>query len=112
MADGKSLAMVPVTPVWAPSGRELFFRSFGSRDMMVVEVETEPTFNPGNPELLFVAPYYRPAGVGRGRPFDVAEDGRFLMIRESNTGQEAEPSSQILVVLNWHQELLERVPAP
>ena len=79
--------------------------------MMVVEVETEPTFNPGNPEVLFVAPY-RASGFGRGRPFDVAEDGRFLMIQESNTGQEAEPGSQILVVLNWHQELLERVPAP
>ena len=47
---------------------------------------------------------------GRGRPWDVAPDGRFLMIKESGTGQELQMAPQINVVLNWHQELLERAP--
>ena len=44
-------------PVWAPDGQELFFRRFGSYEMMVTTVETQPTFSPGNPEVLFAAPY-------------------------------------------------------
>jgi hypothetical protein len=37
-------------------------------------------------------------------------DGRFLMItRSGQTGEDA-PAAEVNVVLNWHQELLERVP--
>ena len=52
-----------ISPVWAPSGRELFFRG-SAFDMMAVAVETEPTLSPGNPEVLFAAPY-RAGAVGR-----------------------------------------------
>ena len=45
------------SPVWGPDGRELFFRAIGSSDMMVVAVDTEPTFDHGNPEFLFAGPY-------------------------------------------------------
>ena len=100
-----------VSPVWAPDGRELFFRGSVARDMMVVAVETEPTFNPGNPERLFAAPYLTNQ-FGRNRPWDVAPDGRFLMIRRSATGQEPQLAPQIVVVENWFQELAERVPLP
>ena len=77
--------------------------------MMVVAVETESAFNAGTPELLFAAPYLSGAPL-RTRPWDVAPDGRFLMVREGSVGQAASP--HINVVLNWQQELLERVPIP
>ena len=77
--------------------------------MMTVSVETEPTFRPGNPEVLFTAPYRRDV-PGRGRPWDVAEDGRFLMVREGATGETTTP--HMVVVKNWFQELTERVPVP
>ena len=36
-----------ISPVWAPSGRELFFRgNLSAFDMMAVAVETEPTLSP------------------------------------------------------------------
>ncbi len=76
---------------------------------MVVAVETDPTFSPGNPELLFAAPYRRSALL-QNRPWDLGEDGRFLMIKESATGQEPQLAPQIVVVENWFQELIERVP--
>ncbi len=38
-------------PLWGPEGRELFYWS--NAGLMAVPVETEPTFMPGNPELLF-----------------------------------------------------------
>ena len=60
-----------ISPLWAPGGRELFFRGTPGLDMMVVAMETEPTFSPGNPEVLFAAPY-RASFPDRARPFDVA----------------------------------------
>ena len=36
-------------PVWALDGRELFFRGGNRSNMMVVAVDTESTFSPGNP---------------------------------------------------------------
>ena len=41
--------------------------------------------------------------------WSIAPDGRFLLIKPS--AEEANPL-EIRVVLNWHQELLERVPVP
>ena len=85
---------------WAPDGRELFYLS-GNR-MMAVDIETEPGFIAGTPRVLFEAPF--PVSA----EFDITPDSqRFLMIQIG----EAEVS-QITVVLNWHQELLERVPIP
>ena len=97
------------SPVWGPSGEELFFRRRDTNDMMVVAVETESAFEAGTPEFLFAAPY-RSGGPLRTRPWDVAPDGRFLMVREGPVGQAANP--HIVVVQNWFQELTERVPNP
>ena len=47
-----------------------------------------------------------------GRNYDVAPDGRFLMVTTGDQTGEDATSPQISVVLNWHQELLERVPVP
>ncbi len=93
-----------VEPVWARSGRELFYRN-GDR-MMAVEITTEPSFSAVTPRLLFEGPYDPPAGTRAN--YDVSPDGqRFLMIKA--TEQEA-TSPQINVVLNWFEELKERVP--
>ena len=40
----------------------------------------------------------------------MAADGRFLMIKDSGSGQEAGGPSQINVVLNWTEELTRLVP--
>ena len=95
-----------VSPVWAPDGQELFFRSpgTGALDMMVAPVGTEPTFSPGNPEVLFAAPYRGPA-TNRARPWDVAPDGRFLMLRERDTSSPDEEPTQVVLVQNWFEEL-------
>ena len=97
-------------PVWAPDGRELFYRRTPDFAMMVAPVETEPTFRPRTPVVLFDAPNLLPAAGPRA--FDVAPDGqRFLMIKTGDaTSEDARP--QINIVENWHQELLERVPIP
>ena len=60
------------------------------------------------PQVLFEDSYRT---FGTGRSYDVAPDGRFLMI----TGSAQVPSSlrpRFNVVLNWFEELTERVPIP
>jgi serine/threonine protein kinase len=92
-------------PVWNPDGRELFYRN-GDR-MMAVNVRTRPGSAPGNPVLLFRGSY-DPTPITFPN-YDVAPDGqRFLMIKAPG---ESEGSGQIVVVLNWSDELKRLVPA-
>ena len=101
------------SPVWAPDGQELFFRRDGSLEMMVVDVEAEPTFRAGNPAVLFEAPYLLTSvGSGRTRTWDLANDGRFLMVKEIGSSDGTGAGRQITVVLNWFEELTELVPVP
>ena len=98
-------------PVWAPDGRELFYRRPDDLAMMVAPIETEPTFRPGNSEVLFEATDF-PVVTGPRR-FDIAPDGqRFLMIKEGRTTLEDAAPPQINVVLNWSEELKRLVPVP
>ena len=99
------------SPVWGHSGDELFFRGL-DRAMRVVPYEADTTFTPGVPEELFRAPYLFVQSDRAGRPFDLAPDGRFLMVRLPGQRSTDAPPPAITVVLNWRQELLERVPIP
>lgn len=92
-----------IWPAWGGEGVELFFNRIGSADMMVVRVDADPTFSPGNPEVLFEAPFLAQRAF-RGRPWDPAPDGRFLMVNDGGAeGQAGAP--HIVVVLNWFSEL-------
>ena len=42
-------------PVWSPDGRELFYRNGNA--LMVVDVDTEPTFTPSRPRELLTGSY-------------------------------------------------------
>ncbi len=90
-------------PVWSRNGKELFYRNGGK--MMVVPVQTEPTFKAEKPELLFEGSYlYSITNLTTN--YDVTPDGqRFVMIKEEQTAPE-----QIHVVLNWFEELKRLVP--
>jgi len=81
---------------WSRSGREIFYRQ-GRRMMSVsLELGSEPVF--GKPIRLFEEEYEY--GQGLSIPnYDVAPDGRFIMMRP-------EPNaSRLRVVLNWTEEL-------
>ena len=92
------------TPVWARSGRELFFRN-GDR-MMVVDVGTTPAFTAGRPRLLFTGAFIRRGNDAAS--YDVSPDGKsFVMI---NSGEDDRAAGQITAVFNWFEELKQRVP--
>ncbi len=96
-------------PRWGPDGSELFYRE--GESMMLVAIETEPTFLPGRPSVLFAGDYSR-----QGRPsYDVSPDGqRFLMLTSpenqetayENSGQDTE----LVIVDNWFEELRRLAP--
>jgi serine/threonine-protein kinase len=99
-------------PVWSRNGRELFYRS-GDR-MMAVEISSQRDsngafssgFSASVPRLLFEG-HYQYSGLVSS-DYDVSPDGqRFLMVQSS--GPEQIPT-QIRVVLNWLEELKQRVP--
>ena len=96
-------------PVWAPDGRQLFYRAEG--DVMAVTVQVDASFTAGNPEVI-VAWAYGIEDVGR--TYDIAPDGqRFLMIKEgAEAADSAARAAQIVLVQNWLQELERLVPTP
>jgi serine/threonine-protein kinase len=91
-------------PVWNPNGRELFYRT--ENKMMVVDISTQSSFSAGKPRVLFSEPYLPTPIIPAN--YDVSLDGqRFLMLKPIE--QEAAPT-QINVVLNWFEELKQKVP--
>jgi eukaryotic-like serine/threonine-protein kinase len=92
-------------PAWNLNGRELFYRS-GDK-MMAVQVTTQPSFSVGKPRLLFQGTYLTTPLTSPN--YDVSPDGqRFLMLKASDQTQLA--PTQINVVLNWFEELKQKVP--
>ena len=88
-------------PVWSRDGRELFYRN--GPQMMAVSIDVERGPMAGKPRLLFEGQYESRV---LDPSFDVAPDGRFLMIK---TPEELAPR-QLNVVLNWFEELERLVP--
>ena len=93
-----------IEPVWPRHGRQLFYRSGDA--MMAVDVSTQPTFSAGKPRRLFEKAYAR--SIAFWANYDVSADGkRLLMIKGDERGA---ATSEISVVVNWFDELKERVP--
>jgi serine/threonine-protein kinase len=91
-----------VEPVWSRDGKEIFYRN-GDK-LMAVSVQTRPAFSPGARRLL-IPTTAEPGAISRPN-FDVAPNGQqFLMVQSPQTGQ-----TQFNVVLNWTEELKQRVP--
>ena len=82
--------------MWSADGRELFYRN--GETMMVVTVDTGASFTAGTPETLFNGAY-------NNEIYDVAADGRFLMVRPAPDAT----ADRLQVVLNWVEELKARV---
>ena len=103
-----------VWPLWSPEGSELFYRpSVGSGRITLrsVDIVTEPAFAFSNEQTLPVEGFNV---VSWYRDYDVTPDGeRLLMVfpvDQPDSGEPARP--QINIVLNWFEELKDRVPVP
>ncbi|HEX2344785.1 MAG TPA: protein kinase [Vicinamibacterales bacterium] len=95
-------------PLWSPNGRELFFSSLDARQMMVVPVQYGKTLVAGPPQVLFKFAML-PILAG-SRPYDIAPDGRFLIIPTGQAEVAGSMAPEIVVVQNWFEELKRLVP--
>jgi serine/threonine-protein kinase len=90
--------------LWHPSGRQLFYRTFGTR-FYVVDVRLSPEFEAGRPRLLFEGPFIHIPGYC----VDISPDGeRFLTLHNP---QNFEPNPTLTVITNFFDELRRLVPA-
>ena len=86
-------------------------RRTGNRMMGVVVDTTGDFFTASAPRELFTGDYdldISAGGIGGHPNYDVAEDGRFLMVK--SLIERAEP--EIILVQNWFDELQRLVPTP
>ncbi len=87
------------SPVWSRDGKELFYRN--DRKMMAARIDSGPPLTAGKPRILFERRYehhWHPPN------YDVARDGRFLMIK---TPEELAPR-RVEVILNFDEEIKRR----
>jgi serine/threonine-protein kinase len=91
-------------PAWARTGRELFYVTLDGA-MFAVPVEASgTTWKVGSSRQLFQGRYgVRDGGLGRN--YDLAPDGRFLMLK-NHTGAE---TPHVVLVQNWVAELTRQV---
>ncbi len=91
-------------PMWAHSGRELFFRD-ATGNLNAVPVDVGDRFSAGPARVLFNALQYKPEI--RHRFYSVSpDDNSFIFAR---TGDYAS-GAPLVVTLNWFEELKRRVP--
>jgi serine/threonine-protein kinase len=97
-----------ILPLWSRDGRELFFSATDGRQMFAVPVQSGTTLVAGRPQVLFeFAMLVNGAG---NRPYDIAPDGRFVMIRSGQAEAGGGTASNLIVVQNWFEELKRLVP--
>ena len=91
------------SPIWAHSGRELFYRT-PNRELVTVDVRADASFSTGDTEILFTLDE---AFVWNGPgSYDVSlDDERFVMIAMRTGGL----ASELIVTENFFGELRERV---
>ena len=89
-------------PVWAPSGKELFYR-YGN-NWLAVSISGDTELKLGAPRLLFKGSFQNPYG----HSYDIdPQSDRFLMLQSKHTEIRI---TQLNLVLTWYHELNRLVP--
>jgi Tol biopolymer transport system component len=97
-------------PAWSRDGRELYYMRGASKAsdqdiIMAVDVDSRSGFQANTPHELFRGHFVLSNST---RTYDVAPDGRFLMVTRGASNEQRSPSLRI--VLNWTEELKRLVP--
>ena len=85
-------------PIWGRDGRSLYYRG-PVAEVIRVDVTTGASFSIGAREVMLTGDYLTDSSHPN---WDVAPDGRFLMLKRAGA------ESQTIVVHNWARELREK----
>ena len=95
------------SPLWAPNGRELYYRDSSNAVIAVSYTASAATFRSGTSTRLFGS-YAAPSDMFN---YGISPDGqRFLMLKDSSIGDPNAVTAHIVVVLDWLQDLKAKVP--
>jgi WD40 repeat protein len=97
-------------PIWSPDGKQLLYAQ--QTQLFAVSVQTQSGFTFGNPVALPVKGFEQI--VEWPRQFDIMPDGKQFVVvlpfGQADTAEASQQKPQIQVVLNWFEELKQRVP--
>ena len=94
-------------PLWAHSGRELFYTANGK--MYAVRVNPGSAFSAEAPRVLFTVPERVRVGALASGTFDISpDDRRFLLVRDNDWAEMA-GTPTLVVVQNFLEELLAKL---
>jgi serine/threonine-protein kinase len=91
-------------PSWSRDGHELFYVALDGTIVAVPVEASATTWKAGSPTKLFRGKYYIREG-GLGRQYDIAPDGRFLMLKHETVDE----TPHFVIVQNWRAELTRQV---
>jgi Tol biopolymer transport system component len=96
-------------PLWSPDGKQIFYMLGGTVPSIVsVDVQTQPAFVIGKSTPLPIDNFIQ---IGGERGYDITPDGKqFLALFPPGQSQSGDASLQINTVLNWFEDLKQRVP--
>jgi hypothetical protein len=88
----------------------LFYLTLDS-SVIAVDVEKKPIFDFGTPKILFQSKYVG-FSFGEGTPWDIHPDGKRFLMMKTTAATDAAVGQQlkINIILNWFEELKQRVP--
>ena len=93
-------------PLWSADGKELLYGT-GPTQINSISMATTPTLRFGNPVRLNGQLVNDRAGA---RSYDLSKDGKTILGIAESDDADATNAGQIRVVLNWFEELKQRVP--
>ena len=96
-------------PVWARSGKQLYYRSLDGKEVWAVDVQTGAGFAASKPRRLLQLTEAMITGYPN-RTWDVSPDGqRFLMVKLEDI--RLTPVTELVLVVNWVEDLKRLAPA-
>ena len=90
---------------WGRDGRRVFIHD--NAGMLEIPIDPGPPFAAGKPRILWNLPFVDSDDTYTN--FDVAPDGRFLVVRRAS---DESTSDRIVVALDWSEELRKLAPLP
>lgn len=97
-------------PIWSHNGRELFFVGPDQRIRVTDYTASGNSFSSGTPHVWSEKQL---GDLGVNSAYDLAPDGkRFAVVLDPEEAGESKPTTSVTVLLNFFDELKQRVPAP
>jgi serine/threonine-protein kinase len=97
-------------PLWSADGKDLFYVPAAGR-FAAVSVQMQPSLAFGNPVEAQATAFTQGVRLGDVRNYDITPTGKFVALVDSREPSESGTSAapEIQVVLNWFEELKQRV---